>query len=264
MTDVLLSILKYDVYKNHKDLIQCIMTLLINNKERASKELLTRYLRIITESLKKVPENQRTSVLREGKNKEDIVNMINVIFDVNFDEEASCLLINTLISGSELFIQEAVYLIACMLSDESKTALASLLIREILKRKDDFFEYRCVCAVWDLELHLKSIMNSNQIYFCTQALSSFSLFVEICSEIPICCEKLNDFEPRQRICKTVADYIMYINCCNVGDYIISSFKTLYSKLGSLLCSIKSVHINNINNNIHDNYDDDYDDDDDDF
>lgn len=182
--------------------------------------------------------------MRKASNNFNAKDIILMILRNCVNEEASCLIINTLMSGSDSYIAFAIHSVVDMLSNELYFGFGSQFIREVLKYNEDLFEYRCACTVINLELRLQKIMidMESQFAYCAQALSLLSLLTEICSDYPMCREKLREYEPKQNMGFHIKRHIPYIAECN-NEYITEDFNTLYGKFISLVSEHDSNPVN---------------------
>ena len=162
----------------------------------------------------------------------DSERFINMIFDANVNEEASCHIISAMTKDDRDLVTFVVKKTEKVL-EKDRFEFGSQLIREILDVKDEIIEHRSSYVVWYLENVLHYYVEQ-QISFYAQTLSIFSLLVEICTENPVCHTKLIEYEPKQDMAEGIRMYISYLRSFRVDDYVMTAFKDLYSRFIGLL------------------------------
>lgn len=216
-------------------LIHCMLMLVIRNKSKAPKELLSKYLDVVVECLKNVPKDSRTNALRKDFSLNETLNLINLLTAACTNEEASCNIISAMVAGDQVLVKSTVKIVAEMLKDESKFGFGSQLVREMLKVEDDIIDFRSMYVVWYLENTLNYYIDIDlHLMFYAQTLSLFSLLIEICSEHPVCRAKLVENELRLDVRRNVLMYISRLVQYRVGNYVTTSFDTLYLNLKRML------------------------------
>ena len=228
--DVVIWIIRQRLIYNYPQVMKKYLDMFMKKRTTAPAPLLYKYLDIVAEASKKVPEDKRSQALRAGP---DAMAIASELIESCINDEAVGVILNLLTEGDNRLIAETAKLVTNMFLDESKLGSGSHLIREMLKVRDNTFDLRCMYFVWGLGQSLKILFRSN-INFSTNALTTLSLLLDICEDIPECKAKLNGYESNLFLETKADEYARFLSRYNIEEYIVKSFEALRMRLKALL------------------------------